>query len=113
MLDFNQQNDAAFRQETLDGLCRKDARYLVPNPLSDGSKAVYDTLALTRRDYKQRVPETYIPNQYDYYRESYASQHRRLQQSFEMYWPGPEPAPMLYCLGARTGGFGRVEDGGQ
>ncbi|KAK4694557.1 hypothetical protein P7C71_g3047, partial [Lecanoromycetidae sp. Uapishka_2] len=99
------QTNSAFQAEATIGLARRDARYYQPELIPNAPETILEALELTRLDYQQKLPGEYIPSELAYWGESYAFQHHCLQETFELFWWGPGPAPMLYCLPELRGGL--------
>ena len=101
-LDTNFQLEAQWHLDN-----ESDYRFKAPKTSNDVA-SLQQALEITRMDFWIRNPrQTYPPDLSQHKRESYGSQHRRLQHAFSRICRevGNEPAPELYRLPAWMFGF--------
>lgn len=108
MTEWDPQLDQAFQIDAEWNLSKwDDMRFKVPQTPTD-IESLQQALEITRMDFWVRNPiEEYPDDLSQYGRESYGSQHRRLQHAFCRIWQTyySEPPPELYRLPAWNFGF--------
>ena len=108
MTEWDPSLDREFRTEAVKNLEKwNDFRFKVPRTIHD-IESLQQALEMSRMDFWIKNPSgTYPVGFFQYKRESYASQHRRLQWSFCRIWQEfeKEPPPQLFRLPPWMFGF--------